>query len=128
MSTDLMKLIEGLPLNEQEELLSLAQKYKDSLIREKGQDYFLSFVKEMWPGFINGAHHKLMAKKFQEIADGKLKRLIINMPPRHTKSEFASYMLPAWFLGKYPNKKIIQCSNTAELARSEEHTSELQSH
>ena len=116
MSTDLMKLIEGLPLNEQEELLSLAQKYKDSLIREKGQDYFLSFVKEMWPGFINGAHHKLMAKKFQEIADGKLKRLIINMPPRHTKSEFASYMLPAWFLGKYPNKKIIQCSNTAELA------------
>ena len=51
-----------------------------------------------------------------EIADGKLKRLIINMSPRHTKSEFASYMLPAWFLGKYPNKKIIQCSNTAELA------------
>ena len=62
------------------------------------------------------SHHKLMAKKFQEIAEGKLKRLIINMPPRHTKSEFASYMLPAWFLGKYPNKKIIQCSNTAELA------------
>jgi intein/homing endonuclease len=34
----------------------------------------------------------------------------------NTKSEFASFMLPAWFLGKYPNKKIIQCSNTAELA------------
>jgi predicted phage terminase large subunit-like protein len=57
-----------------------------------------------------------MAKKFQEIAEGKVKRLIINMPPRHTKSEFASYMLPAWYLGKFPNKKIIQCSNTAELA------------
>jgi predicted phage terminase large subunit-like protein len=70
----------------------------------------------MWPGFIDGRHHKVMAKKFQEIAEGKLKRLIINMPPRHTKSEFASYLLPAWFLGKYPNKKIIQCSNTAELA------------
>ena len=38
------------------------------------------------------------------------------MPPRHTKSEFASYLLPAWFLGKYPDKKIIQTSNTAELA------------
>jgi predicted phage terminase large subunit-like protein len=38
------------------------------------------------------------------------------MPPRHTKSEFASYLLPAWYLGKYPHKKIIQCSNTAELA------------
>jgi len=38
------------------------------------------------------------------------------MPPRHTKSEFGSYLLPAWFLGRYPGKKIIQCSNTAELA------------
>jgi predicted phage terminase large subunit-like protein len=38
------------------------------------------------------------------------------MPPRHTKSEFASYLLPAWFLGKYPEKKVIQTSHTAELA------------
>jgi predicted phage terminase large subunit-like protein len=38
------------------------------------------------------------------------------MPPRHTKSEFASYLLPAWFLGRFPGKKIIQSSNTAELA------------
>ena len=116
MSTKLQELIESLPSNEQEELLDLAQKYKDSLIREKAQEKFIPFVHSMWPGFIDGEHHKLMAKKFREIADGKLKRLIINMPPRHTKSEFASYMLPAWFLGKYPNKKIIQCSNTAELA------------
>jgi predicted phage terminase large subunit-like protein len=57
-----------------------------------------------------------MAQKFEDIANGKSKRLIINMPPRHTKSEFASYLLPAWYLGKYPDKKIIQCSNTAELA------------
>jgi hypothetical protein len=57
-----------------------------------------------------------MAKKFEEIAEGKLKRLIICMPPRHTKSEFGSYLLPSWFLGRFPNKKIIQCSNTAELA------------
>jgi predicted phage terminase large subunit-like protein len=38
------------------------------------------------------------------------------MPPRHTKSEFASYLLPAWFLGRYPDKKIIQTAHTAELA------------
>ena len=62
------------------------------------------------------SHHAVMAQKFEEIAQGKLKRLIINMPPRHTKSEFASYLLPSWFLGKFPNKKIIQTSNTAELA------------
>jgi predicted phage terminase large subunit-like protein len=34
----------------------------------------------------------------------------------NTKSEFASNMLPAWYLGKYPNKKVIQSSNTADLA------------
>jgi hypothetical protein len=57
-----------------------------------------------------------MAKKFEDIAEGRGKRLIINMAPRHTKSEFASYLLPSWFLGKFPSKKVIQCSNTAELA------------
>ena len=84
--------------------------------REQGQKDFMKFVTTMWPGFIHGRHHELMARKFEEIANGDIKRLIINMPPRHTKSEFASFMLPAWFLGRFPQKKIIQCSNTAELA------------
>ena len=94
----------------------MAMQYQDAVSREKGQNNFLSFVKTMWPGFISGRHHAVMAKKFEDLASGKTKRLIINMPPRHTKSEFASYLLPAWFLGKFPEKKIIQCSNTAELA------------
>ena len=110
------KILEKLDPSDQKEFLLKAQEYLSSLKREKAQDNFMSFVHTMWPGFIDGAHHKIMAKKFQEIAEGKCKRLIINMPPRHTKSEFASYMLPAWFLGKFPSKKIIQCSNTAELA------------
>ena len=112
----LAKILEGLPPEEQSELLDLAMQYKTSLERENAEQNFMGFVKAVWPSFINGRHHKVMAKKFEEIANGKIKRLIINMPPRHTKSEFASYLLPAWFLGKYPNKKIIQCSNTAELA------------
>jgi predicted phage terminase large subunit-like protein len=110
------EIIKGLPPEEQSALMLMAKDYVDSLGREKAQTDFMEFVHQMWPGFVNGPHHKIMAKKFQDIADGKLKRLIINMPPRHTKSEFASYMLPAWFLGKFPSKKIIQCSNTAELA------------
>ena len=105
-----------LPVNEQEAFFGELAEYENSVKREKAQIDFASFVKEMWPGFIDGRHHKVMGKKFQEIADGKVKRLIINMPPRHTKSEFASYLLPAWFLGKFPGKKIIQTSNTAELA------------
>jgi len=108
--------ISKLPINEQEAFFESLAEYEASLKREKAQIDFNKFVKEMWPGFIDGRHHKVMAKKFQEIAEGKIKRLIINMPPRHTKSEFASFLLPAWFLGKYPGKKIIQTSNTAELA------------
>jgi predicted phage terminase large subunit-like protein len=108
--------ISKLPINEQEAFFESLAEYESSLKREKAQVDFTKFVKEMWPGFIDGRHHKVMANKFQEIAEGKIKRLIINMPPRHTKSEFASFLLPAWFLGKYPNKKIIQTSNTAELA------------
>ena len=84
--------------------------------RELSQDKFLKFVEKVWPTFIGGRHHKRMAEAFERVARGECKRLIINMPPRHTKSEFASYLLPAWFLGKFPHKKVIQTSHTAELA------------
>ena len=83
---------------------------------ERSKESFLYFVTQMWPVFISGAHHKIMADAFERVANGELKRLIINMPPRHTKSEFASFLLPAWFLGKFPHKKIIQTAHTAELA------------
>ena len=83
---------------------------------ERCRENFLPFVKEMWSAFIPGKHHAVMADAFERVASGSLKRLIINMPPRHTKSEFASYLFPAWYLGKYPEKKIIQTAHTAELA------------
>jgi predicted phage terminase large subunit-like protein len=83
---------------------------------ERCKDSFLFFVQQMWPVFISGKHHQIMADAFERVANGTLKRLIINMPPRHTKSEFASFLLPAWFLGKFPQKKIIQTAHTAELA------------
>lgn len=83
---------------------------------ENCQENFMDFVHKVWPHFIDGAHHKEMADAFERVANGEIKRLIINMPPRHTKSEFASYLLPAWFLGKFPKKKIIETAHTAELA------------
>jgi predicted phage terminase large subunit-like protein len=83
---------------------------------QRCRDDFLAYVGQVWPVFISGKHHKIMADAFERVAKGELKRLIINMPPRHTKSEFASYLLPSWFLGKFPEKKIIQAAHTAELA------------
>jgi len=109
-------LIDKLEPAEYEKFMADVMEYKTALGRELAQKSFMEYVKLMWPGFIHGRHHAVMAKKFEAIADGSLKRLIINMPPRHTKSEFASYLLTSWFLGKYPNKKVIQSSNTADLA------------
>ena len=112
----LEKFLDGLPDGVRQNIFALGQEYADAKIREKSSKKFMEFVNVMWPGFIHGQHHAVMAKKFEQIANGEIKRLIINMPPRHTKSEFASYLLPAWYLGKFPNRKIIQCSNTSELA------------
>ena len=113
---EIYKAVLELPPDEQEKFLTDLELLDETEKREAAQGDFMEFVHTMWPGFVDGRHHKDMAKKFQEIAEGKCKRLIICMPPRHTKSEFGSYMLPAWFLGRFPDKKIIQCSNTAELA------------
>jgi predicted phage terminase large subunit-like protein len=88
----------------------------EAVQKENCQESFMDFAHKVWPNFIDGAHHAKMAAAFEKVARGECKRLIINMPPRHTKSEFASYLLPAWFLGKFPQKKVIQTSHTAELA------------
>jgi len=113
---DIPKILHKLPIHEQEILLAELEKLQELKSRKLAQDRFIKFVEAVWPSFIAGRHHAKMADAFERVARGECKRLIINMPPRHTKSEFASYLLPAWFLGKYPGKKIIQCSHTAELA------------
>ena len=105
-------------LSEQDkaEALALINRYDQLNLQESCQGDFLSFVKHLWPDFIEGRHHKIIADKFNKIGEGKLKRLIVCLPPRHTKSEFASTYLPAWMMGRHGNLKIIQTTHTAELA------------
>jgi predicted phage terminase large subunit-like protein len=105
-----------LPPDVQKEFLEAATLAKQKRGIEKSQTDFMSFVKRVWPEFIEGSHHKKIAEKFNDLANGKIKRLIINMPPRHTKSEFASFLLPAWMIGRRPKLKIIQSTHTTELA------------
>jgi len=117
--SDLQKLLKALPNMSEAQMRDLYASVEEHEIlseREQARQSFMSFVKKVWPHFIEGPHHKRMAAAFERVARGECKRLIINMPPRHTKSEFASYLLPAWFLGNFPQKKIIQTSHTAELA------------
>jgi predicted phage terminase large subunit-like protein len=84
--------------------------------QEKARTHFLDFVRYVWPEAILGEHHSKMAAAFDRIANGSLKRLIINMPPRHTKSEFASYLLPAYLMGRDPRTKAIESTHNSELA------------
>ena len=102
--------------DEKRRLTTMIEELRRRELREKAQNDFMSFVRFIWGDFVDGAHHKRIAKIFESVACGDRKRVIINLAPRHTKSEFASYLLPAWLLGKYPKKKIMQISNTSELA------------
>jgi predicted phage terminase large subunit-like protein len=108
--------LQSLPHEEQVALLGLVQEHEVAVNRELAQDDFMHYMHEIWPGFVDGRHHQIMANAFERVAKGELKRLIINMGPRHTKSEMTSYGLPSWFLGKFPGKKVIQCSHTGDLA------------
>ena len=112
---DLPQVLPLLSQPEQEKLLAELEHLAKLKKKEKARTKFIDFTNQVWPTFISGRHHGIMAEAFERVASGECKRLIINMPPRHTKSEFASYLLPAWFLGKYPGKKIIKTSRTAEL-------------
>jgi len=114
---DLSKIdLNKLPVDSRKEFMKYAIKLSEKKKEEKVHKDFLTFVKSVWPDFVEGKHHKKIADQFNRLAEGKINRLIINMPPRHTKSEFASFLLPAWMIGKHPKLKIIQTTHTTELA------------
>ena len=97
-------------------LQKLLQVYKGKVVEKSGKETFLDFIQHVYPGYMIGAHHQKLANIFEAIAKGEKKRVIVNIAPRHGKSELISYLAPAWFLGKFPHKKIIMASHTADLA------------
>ena len=76
--------LEKLPPDARKEFMKYAIKLSEKKKESAVHGDFLTFVKHVWPEFIEGAHHKKIAEKFNKLAQGKIKRLIINMPPRHT--------------------------------------------
>jgi hypothetical protein len=103
------------PQEKRETLADLAR-WEHEITLKMGQDNLLAFADHVYPGYKVGPHHLKLAQIFEDIAAGKKKRVIVNIAPRHGKSELISYLAPAWFLGKYPQKKIIMGSHTADLA------------
>ena len=101
---------------EMKEILMLQERLMLLDTQEKARDSFLEYIHHIWPGFIEGDHHRIIADKLTRVAKGELKRLIVNMPPRHTKSEFASIYFPSWVMGLKPDMKIMQTTHTADLS------------
>ena len=112
----LKKLLPTLKPTEKREVLHLLEEYDRRLAQQEAQKDLLKFAEQVYPGYKVGPHHRRLAKIFEDIAYGRKKRVIVNIAPRHGKSELISYLAPAWFLGKYPHKKVIMASHTADLA------------
>jgi predicted phage terminase large subunit-like protein len=118
---DIQKLKTALPTlpdKEKRRVAELLKQYHTQVNQKLGRSSFLDFIQHVYPGYKVGPHHRRLAKIFEDVANGRKKRVIVNIAPRHGKSEMISYLAPAWFLGNHPQKKVIMASHTADLAVS----------
>lgn len=98
------------------ELFELLEQKEQRHRLKQAKTSLLGFAHYAYPGFKEGAHHRKLAQIFEDVIAGRKNRVIINIAPRMGKSEFSSYLFPAYFLGKFPNKKIIMGTHTASLS------------
>ena len=86
----------------------------------KSKDNFLAFVKTFAPKLIAdfkmGRHIEVISEKLQKVEEGKLKRLMVFLPPRSSKSVICSKLFPAWYLGRHPQHEILSVSHSDTLA------------
>lgn len=78
----------------------------------------IHFTQKTFPQYQAMGFHRLIASKLEAVARGEITRLIISCPPRHGKSRLTSIQFPCWYLGNYPNNRIIATSYGADLAQT----------
>jgi len=89
----------------------------DELERELAKSKLSFFLEYESHGIWQSARHlELLCSKLEAVERGKIKRLMVFMPPRHGKSEVSTKKFPAWFLGRNPDKEVIISSYAADLA------------
>jgi predicted phage terminase large subunit-like protein len=113
---EIAALLNTLTPQQKLEFLEDLEEQTKRLSLKQSQTSMTAFARHIYPGFKEGPHHRKLAQIFKDVIDGKKKRVIINIAPRMGKSEFSSYLFPAWFLGQYPEKKIIMATHTAGLS------------
>ena len=113
---EIQVLLSSMTPQQKLEFLEDLEEQTRRLSLKKAQGSMTAFARHIYPGFKEGPHHRKLASIFKDVIEGKKKRVIINIAPRMGKSEFSSYLFPAWFLGQYPDKKIIMATHTAGLS------------
>lgn len=98
---------------------------QELLLRRKARSSFLDYAVYMRPTLDISKHHIFLATVLQMALTGqelpgwgRVDRLMITMPPRHSKSTFASILAPSWYIGRSPEKHIICSSYSDRLATS----------
>ena len=89
---------------------------RDELVKRLGQNKLIPFCISQESNFETPDHIRKISDLLEQVENGKIKRLIINMPPRHGKSYLATELFPAWYLGRNPTKNVISVSYNQDLA------------
>lgn len=96
---------------------------KREIAREKAERTLSEFIKQAWnviePGkeYVDNWHIDLIGEYMEAINVGQIKRLIINIPPRHMKSIEVTICYPVWTWIKHPEKRFIKVSYSDSLSR-----------
>lgn len=94
-----------------------------AVLREQAERSLGAFIRQAWsviePGttYIDNWHIELIAEHLQAVNSGEIRRLIINIPPRHMKSIEATVCYPVWTWIQHPEKRFIKVSYSDALSR-----------
>ena len=92
----------------------------NSIDLEYSKDSFLEFVYTMAPTLVSdwkmGRHIEVISKKLQQLESGEIKRLMVFLPPRSSKSVICSKLFPAWYIGRNPTHEILTVSHSDQLS------------
>lgn len=103
----------ALPAGEGADLIRLA---KIERLRRDAAEDLLTCISCVEPSYEISWHHEVLAAHLEAVERGEINRLMVFMPPRHSKSKTVSQHFPAWALGRHPEWEIILCSYALDLA------------
>ena len=89
-------------------------------VQQQSKSDFITFVRQMAPSLVSdfkmGRHIEVISEKLQQLESGKIKRLMVFLPPRSSKSVICSKLFPAWYIGRNPEHEILTVSHSDQLS------------